>query len=84
MAGAKAQGLSVLFPPSIWRQASVQGWWAGQLQSLCCLLYQEIRVAWQGGQVSCCVQLLGRTEPGAGRVVQPEAWASPEKLESVD
>lgn len=65
-------------------QASVQGQLAGWLQVPVQSVVSEGRVARRGGQVSRWVQLLGRTEPGAGRALQPEAWASPERLEAVD
>lgn len=81
---SEGQGLAVHSPSSTWSQASVQGWLAGLLQEPVLSVVSEGRVAWQAGQVSRCVQLLDRTEPGAGRAPQPEAWASPEKLEAVD
>ena len=81
---SEGQGLGVHFPSNTWSQASVQGLLAGRLQEPVLSVVSEGRVAWRGGQVSRCVQLLGRMELGDGRALQPEAWASPEKLEAVD
>lgn len=81
---SEEQGLRVHSPSGTWSQASVQGRLADRLQEPVLSVVSEGRVARRGGQVSCWVQLLGSMEPGAGRAPQPEAWASPEKLEAVD
>lgn len=78
------QSLGVHSPSSTWSRASIQGQCAGWLQELVLSVVSEGRVACRGDQVSHCVQLLGRMELGAERALQPEAWASPEKLEAVD
>lgn len=57
------------------------GWPVARDDAVCCL---RRAAACRGGQVSHCVQLSGRTEPGAGRAPQPEARASPEKLKAAD
>ena len=81
---SEGQGLPVHSPSSTWSRAAVQGRLAGRVQAPVLSVVSEGRAAWQGGQVSRCVQLLDRTKPGAGRAPQPEAWASPERLEAVD
>lgn len=76
-------GVSIPLPVPGVRLPSRVGWLAG-CKRRCCLLSQKGGWPGGGGQVSRCVQLLGRTEPGAGKAPPPEAWASPEKLEAVD
>lgn len=46
-----------------------QGRLAGRLQELMLSVVSVGRVAWRRGQVSRCVQLLGRMELGAGRAL---------------
>lgn len=63
---SEGQGRGVQSPSSTLNQASGQGRLAVRLQELMLSVVSVGRVAWRRGQVSRCVQLLGRMELGAG------------------